>query len=206
MSLFIIEPSQYHKFYCHFPVDGLDSVDARFRCISCRKAKPINEFGATKMKRRGQQILMAICFRCRGAEKQTNFAAHPLYTPELDVFFSKLYASTKGGANARKLPFLVYKEDFLGRYLNNDGRCEASGVVLKPFSPKGAGKNFLARSIDRIDSTKGYTTDNIQIVAHIVNIMKTELSMDAFVIWCQRIAAYRDLKTEKLAEEFEMLE
>ena len=148
---------------------------------------------------------MAICYRCRGAEKETKFSSHPLYTPELDVFFRSLYTSTKGGASSRGLPFLIYKEDLLERYLKNDGCCEASGVVLKPFKKKGAGKNLLAPSIDRIDSSKGYTTDNIQVVAHIVNIMKTDLTMDAFVIWCQRIATYRDLKTEKLADELEKL-
>lgn len=149
--------------------------------------------------------MMAICFRCRGAEKQTAFASDPNYTPELDLFFSRLISRCRIGAEKRRLVFCIYKEDVMGRYLKNDCRCELTGVVLRPFAACKGTRNLLAPSVDRIDSAKGYTVDNIQVVATIINLMKTDMSMDAFVIWCQRVATYRDLKTQKLADEIEAL-
>ena len=42
-------------------------------------------------------------------------------------------------------------------------------------------------SIDRIDSTKGYTKDNTQLVCDIVNRMKLDLPMNEFVTLCKII-------------------
>jgi len=36
-------------------------------------------------------------------------------------------------------------------------------------------------SIDRIDSTKGYSKDNVQLVCMAANQMKNDLSMEEFV-------------------------
>lgn len=42
-------------------------------------------------------------------------------------------------------------------------------------------------SIDRIDSSIGYKEDNIQLVCHIVNLMKHDLSIEELKTWCKRI-------------------
>ena len=46
-------------------------------------------------------------------------------------------------------------------------------------------------SIDRIDSLKGYTKDNIQLVCHLCNLMKSNLSMNELYIFCNNIIKYR---------------
>lgn len=46
--------------------------------------------------------------------------------------------------------------------------------VCRPFAP----------SIDRIESKKGYTSDNIQIVCQIVNRAKNEYSQEMFDAMC----------------------
>ena len=43
-------------------------------------------------------------------------------------------------------------------------------------------------SIDRIDSTKGYTKENTQVVRHNINIMKNKLGMTEFLELCRIIA------------------
>ena len=45
-------------------------------------------------------------------------------------------------------------------------------------------------SLDRIDSSQGYTEDNVQLVCRIVNIMKNDLSVDEFVGWCKLIEVH----------------
>lgn len=42
-------------------------------------------------------------------------------------------------------------------------------------------------SVDRIDSSKGYTKDNVQLVCDIVNRMKLDLNMSKFVELCKII-------------------
>jgi len=45
-------------------------------------------------------------------------------------------------------------------------------------------------SLDRIDSTKGYTIDNVQWVHTIVNRMKWNTDENEFIKWCDDIYEY----------------
>ena len=42
-------------------------------------------------------------------------------------------------------------------------------------------------SIDRIDSAKGYTRDNVQLVTMVANQMKNDLAIDELVDICERV-------------------
>lgn len=55
------------------------------------------------------------------------------------------------------------------------GVCEATDLPFDLGEFPGSAKNPFAPSIDRIDSNKGYTTDNVQVVAWIYNLMKGQL-------------------------------
>lgn len=49
----------------------------------------------------------------------------------------------------------------------------------------------MTASIDRIDSSKGYTKDNIQWVHKNVNIMKMDQTMDQFLYICKKIVDHQ---------------
>lgn len=61
------------------------------------------------------------------------------------------------------------------------GRCEATGLpfvfdkdpYINPYYP----------SIDRVDSNKGYTINNCQMVCHMFNIAKAEHNEEVFAHW-----------------------
>lgn len=57
---------------------------------------------------------------------------------------------------------------------------------------RGEGTVYTNASIDRIDSSKGYTLDNVQLVCNIVNLMKNTLSIDELCDWCKSIVSYQD--------------
>jgi hypothetical protein len=44
-------------------------------------------------------------------------------------------------------------------------------------------------SLDRIDSSSGYTVNNIQWVHKMVNGLKGFLSNDEFIFWCQKVVS-----------------
>lgn len=75
-------------------------------------------------------------------------------------------------------------------FLKQKRKCAISGVEIK-FSIKNAryieAKENSA-SLDRIDSSKGYTLDNVQWVHKTVNIMKMSLSQEEFITWCRIIS------------------
>lgn len=90
---------------------------------------------------------------------------------------------------------LVYKQrknlslEFLtGLYKRQNGLCALSGVPMTWEVLNGKVSTNL--SLDRIDSSQGYTEDNVQLVCRIVNIMKNNLSVDEFVGWCKLIEVH----------------
>ena len=52
----------------------------------------------------------------------------------------------------------------------------------------------ITASLDRIDSSKGYTIDNLQWIHKVVNIMKRNMSEAELVEWCKKVVIYADQK------------
>ena len=67
------------------------------------------------------------------------------------------------------------------------GKCKISGIDLI-MTPKG---NHQTASLDRIDSSKGYTEDNIQWVHKDINWMKNSFKEDVFLKYVDLIYNYR---------------
>jgi hypothetical protein len=99
----------------------------------------------------------------------------------------------RGGAMARGILFGVDKDDLLGLYLECGGICAFTGLQTD-WQAKGHrgrnGRNYKARSVDRIDSNGNYVLGNLQIVMQTVNIIKHDLSSDMFIAMCRQAAEH----------------
>lgn len=94
------------------------------------------------------------------------------------------YARKKGNN------FDINLEDVWRVYEKQNKKCALSELDI---SFKRLGKGLYASytaSIDRIDSKKGYTKDNIQLVHKDVNIMKNAFDQDYFITLCKLIAKH----------------
>lgn len=83
-------------------------------------------------------------------------------------------------ARAMNRDFSLTREDIAGRIAG--GRCEATGIAfdMSPGSDKHHA-NPWAPSLDRRDSAKGYTLDNVQVVCAAYNYAKSEWSADVLL-------------------------
>lgn len=54
-----------------------------------------------------------------------------------------------------------------------------------------SGRTNTNVSIDRIDSNKGYTKDNVQLVCSAINFMKSNLSLNDFIMYCESVINYK---------------
>lgn len=70
-------------------------------------------------------------------------------------------------------------------FVQQNRKCALSGVDLIMPRHKQRG----TASLDRVDSTKGYTLDNVQWVHKDVNRMKNIYPQDYFIQMCKKIAA-----------------
>lgn len=86
-------------------------------------------------------------------------------------------------ANARKRPnsIKLTEEILVDQYIWQNKVCAISGLAFDINS------KYYKPSLDRIDSTKGYTMQNIQLVLWIVNRMKSDLNQFEFKNICYQI-------------------
>ncbi|KKM25250.1 hypothetical protein LCGC14_1596910 [marine sediment metagenome] len=99
--------------------------------------------------------------------------------------------NAKKRAKKKGLEFNITSKDVLEINKEQKGLCAYSGIALNwDFNSKGIAKRrspIDRASLDRIDSTKGYTVDNIQVLADLVNRMKHTLSYKELLKFCQLI-------------------
>ena len=107
------------------------------------------------------------------------------------------YASVKGRAKTllkgvmRRSNDVDIDERFIIERIE-DGFCEVTGIPFNMNPSVDTKKNPYAPSIDRIDSSKGYTRNNVQIVIWQYNLMKGEISHDDLLMICEKLIERRN--------------
>lgn len=102
------------------------------------------------------------------------------------------WALIKSGAEKRKIKFKITIEEAWDLFLKQNKKCALSGLDLV-FEPncvhhkKIDNRKIRTASLDRIDSSKGYTLDNIQWLHKDVNIMKNKFNQYYFIKICELI-------------------
>ena len=147
-------------------------------CTYCNVEKDVDLFVKSINNSRGY---LNICKKCRNeSQKHNRAASNNIYTKKYEKtkkgFAVRLYRNMKSRVFGvqKKCPHLYVgkeilpKEDFYNWILNNEkfhalfSRYKASNYDIR-----------LAPSVDRIDSSIGYTLNNIQILTNSENCAKT---------------------------------
>lgn len=115
---------------------------------------------------------------------------NPIFTGCGDIYGTYML-NKKQGAVRRGMCFEITAKQVWELYLKQNRKCVYTGMELSFKKEQGKG---VTASIDRIDSSIGYTPDNIQIVHKFVNVMKREFTHDEFIDWCRQIVNYNDGK------------
>ncbi len=84
----------------------------------------------------------------------------------------------KNAAIRRGIPFMITIEDMWSQYQKQIGKCVFSGLDLTLTNSNNFNKQTA--SLDRINSAKGYTADNIQWIHKNANKMKMDLPEEDF--------------------------
>lgn len=105
---------------------------------------------------------------------------------QLDTSVPKrMFTSLKKDAKKRGLYFGVTYEQIDSLYHCQRGLCKLTGKAI------GFADGDIHASLDRIDSSLGYTTDNIQWIQRRVNMAKNSYRQTAFIAWCRLVANYQ---------------
>ena len=118
-------------------------------------------------------------------------------TPQRNEFIGSLgktfFSTIKNGAVRRNIEFNVSQE-FLWELLCKQGfKCALTNVDINLTTKiKASNPDYssFTASVDRIDSSKGYTTDNVQWVHKDINRLKNNLPQNKFIELCSLVAVY----------------
>jgi hypothetical protein len=156
-------------------------------CNKCKQLLPVLSFSINKSANDGLQS------KCRECDKQYQ-TKRRLENKEYLLEYGRTYTANKRKdfnyrlqmlVNASKQRAVKYNrehtitlEDIKSKY-PIDGKCPIFGIDLQ-FNSTGFRDN--SPSIDRIDSLKGYTLDNIQIISWKANSIKRNASLEELIL------------------------
>jgi hypothetical protein len=92
-------------------------------------------------------------------------------------------------AKTRNLEVTLTKTEAWSLYEKQSKKCALTGIDLY-LNPHHSERSRVTASLDRIDSTKGYTIDNVQWVHKDVNLMKNGFSEQRFKEICRLITQH----------------
>lgn len=131
-------------------------------------------------------------------QKEIKYELNKNNNTEEDVrkFIKLRYGETLSNAKRRNIEVEVTENDIFEMYQKSKGHCYLSGEVL---ACERNNKNSL--SIDRIDSSKNYTKDNIQIVTGMINACKNDYSNNDFINICRAVVAFKGLPENNMEDQ-----
>lgn len=138
-------------------------------CCSCKRTFPIEDFPKATNKS-GHRYRCKECSRKRENEIKSN---------NLRAYFSDLLKTSKESAKKRNIDCYELDVDFLVElYDLQDGKCAITGIPMTHIAGQGIVPTNI--SMDRINSSIGYTKDNVQLTCRFINHAKMNMSMEQF--------------------------
>ncbi len=166
-----------------------------WKCRMCGDDKPPSAFGTEKFLPTGIKTACMICLNTYDAKCRS----------ELDAYTKKLFSSIKSHAKDHSLPLVVSitQQDITDMY-EKSNICKRTGLPMyhkvvydSEQLERYARQHYYNFSVDRIDSSKGYVKENVQLVRWWYNSMKWDLSDEILIEWARKVARYqRHLRSE----------
>lgn len=156
------------------------------RCNRCGEQRHLGEFSTNPKKYDGLSTFCKPCNRIRMRELRSK-------DPAIGRRARSKYDTIAGRASALLAASRARRGGNLTREWVEErlatGLCEVTGLGFD-LSPQRErrGQNPLAPSLDRIDPSGGYTTDNVRVVIFAFNAFKGRMSQDEAVSLIKRMA------------------
>lgn len=146
------------------------------KCSSCKEYKDENDFyGSKSAPNRNYRE-----YSCKECHYKRKKSAKLKKGEDLNSYIKGIINKTKSRAKEKSLEYNLNEVYLLDKFKEQDGKCALTNITMTYFLG-GKGKIHTNISADRIDSSKGYIKGNIQLVCHIINIMKTDLTMEELI-------------------------
>lgn len=148
------------------------------KCIDCGEVKPIESFHNTRVRVDGKSSVCKPCIAVRNDKAKSTVRGYARYK----IYHAKKYSDRIG----RK--FSITFHDVLELWELQRGLCYYTGTQM--MHVMNGGDDYIdwdGMSIDRIDSSRGYTRDNIVLCKLIANLSKSNMTQSQYFDLCQQV-------------------
>ena len=168
--------------------------DNKLLCHYCKQYKPIECFSANGGNSTTRNNRRSICNECN--TKRQKYHDLSLSSEEkLKKCLRFRFLGAKDRARRNNLEFNLTLDYIIYLWNQQKGKCALSNINMTYTLKEGRTPTNV--SIDKIDRTKGYTMDNIQLVCMSCNQMKNDLSEEELYNFCKAIVNKYENKNNK---------
>jgi hypothetical protein len=167
-------------------------------CTTCNKTKSLDMFHKSKGKKYG---VSHNCKECAKSISYDYYLKHAekikakvsvyrkAYVPRFARDIESRLRNLRTNAKLRKnKKFDLQESDMLDTWGKQNGLCAYTKLPLVATA-----NQFNTISLDRINSSNGYTPDNIQFVCAAINKMKQEYTEEVFLLFCHLVTQNNEL-------------
>jgi len=122
---------------------------------------------------------------CKSCSNKVTENCHRGWYRSIRISWYEMFAKC---ALTRGIDWMITIDDVANLYLAQNKKCALTGLDIE--FPESCHPQNCPASIDRIDSKKPYTSDNIQLVLKMVNMMKGRYSQKEFIDICLSVAKH----------------
>lgn len=154
-------------------------------CNICKLDKDLEDFDNHKNGKYGKRTTCKKCQAIRATEyrqKNKDFVAKIKvnYRNSFDGFIQTSLGECRRRSKYNNKEFNLDSEFLSSLWQSQNGLCKFTGQPLE-YTKAPKIKNPFQASLDRIDSSKGYTKDNVRWVCWFINQMKMDYSEEEFI-------------------------
>ena len=120
------------------------------------------------------------------AKKERYYAS---FAGDLNKALNYHFMEARKGAKRRNIDFNLTFDDYKALYEKQQGLCALSGIEMTLLHGTTKQQNPTKISTDRIDNNKGYSKDNIQLIAWQANCAKGTWTTEQLIEMCKNIAS-----------------
>ena len=132
------------------------------KCPQCGLKKPLSEWPINKAAKKGRwpgySSCCKVCHYARTAKRSLE---------------QKMLSRSKSRALAKGLEHTITLQD-----IQIPDKCPLLGIEIKDNTGNGRGNCRDSPSLDRLDSNKGYTPDNIWVISNRANEIKSNATLE----------------------------
>lgn len=160
--------------------------DGKLRCHACNEFLDPESFSIdnSRSELRVRNQYRYICKKCE-QQRAINHRNSLSDSDKLIRLLRERLLHAKNRAKSKNMYFDLTKEFILDLWDKQKGKCALTGLDMT--YDRYTGRTYTNVSIDRIDTNKGYTKDNVQLVCMAANQSKSDLTDEQLYQVCKGI-------------------